>query len=76
MNWLLSTEQPSVQKYLRLLVNEIKAIELFINQVQCYDPPLPKQLIHGDLHYDNILCENGQVTGLLDFEFCAFDWRG
>jgi homoserine kinase type II len=37
---------------------------------------LPTQLIHGDLHYDNVLVnEDGNVTGLLDFEFSAFDWR-
>lgn len=38
---------------------------------------LPEQLIHGDLHYDNVLYdpENQQVTGLLDFEYCGFDWR-
>ena len=36
------------------------------------------QLIHGDLHYDNVLCDpdTSRVSGLLDFEFCAFDWRG
>jgi Ser/Thr protein kinase RdoA (MazF antagonist) len=35
------------------------------------------QPIHGDLHYDNVLCDakTGAVTGLLDFEFCAVDWR-
>ena len=26
---------------------------MFIGQVQAMSPPLPKQLIHGDLHYDN-----------------------
>jgi homoserine kinase type II len=36
---------------------------------------LPTQLIHGDLHYDNVLAEDGKVTGLLDFEFSSFDWR-
>jgi homoserine kinase type II len=36
---------------------------------------LPKQLIHGDLHYDNILCDGDKVSGLLDFEFCSIDWR-
>ena len=35
---------------------------------------LPKQLIHGDLHYDNVLCDGEEVSGLLDFEFCAYDW--
>lgn len=28
----------------------------------------------GDLHYDNVLVQDGKVTGLLDFEFCARDW--
>ena len=38
---------------------------------------LPKQLIHGDLHYDNVLVleDTETVTGLLDFEFSAMDWR-
>lgn len=36
---------------------------------------LPQQLIHGDLHYDNVLVADGKVTGLLDFEYCAVDWR-
>jgi homoserine kinase type II len=36
---------------------------------------LPTQLIHGDLHYDNVLVQDGKVTGLLDFEFASFDWR-
>lgn len=36
---------------------------------------LPKCLIHGDLHYDNVLVHEGKVSGLLDFEFCAYDWR-
>jgi len=36
---------------------------------------LPVQLIHGDLHYDNVLVQDDKVTALLDFEFAAFDWR-
>jgi Ser/Thr protein kinase RdoA (MazF antagonist) len=42
-----------------------------------YKTSLPTQLIHGDLHYDNVLVDKEQekVTGLLDFEFCSFDWR-
>ena len=46
---------------------------------------LPTQLIHGDLHYDNVLVEpaigssdgakSSFVRGILDFEFSAFDWR-
>lgn len=36
---------------------------------------LPEQLIHADLHYDNVLVLDGKVTGLLDFEYAARDWR-
>lgn len=36
---------------------------------------IPKQLIHGDLHYDNILCDENGVTGVLDFEFVSNDLR-
>ena len=38
---------------------------------------LPEQLIHGDMHYDNILVDKtaGKVTGILDFEFVMYDWR-
>mmetsp|Transcript_31293 Transcript_31293/g.108175 ORF Transcript_31293/g.108175 Transcript_31293/m.108175 type:complete len:392 (+) Transcript_31293:47-1222(+) len=37
---------------------------------------LPTQLIHADLHYDNVLTDpEGTVTGLLDFEFACVDWR-
>ena len=39
---------------------------------------LPKRLIHGDLFYDNILFESGELKALIDFEeachyFRAFD---
>lgn len=31
-------------------------------------PDLPRGLIHGDLFYDNILFDNGNLSALLDFE--------
>lgn len=45
---------------------------------QCESPTyqsLPCQLIHGDLHYDNVLVQDEEVTALLDFEFASYDWR-
>lgn len=45
------------------------------DKCQVYQSSLPSQLIHGDLHYDNVLVEDGKVTAILDFEFAAFDWR-
>lgn len=55
------------------LVNQLSLIEKRIESFQ--DMNFPQQLIHGDLHYDNVLCASDSVTGLLDFEFCALDWR-
>ncbi|HYF76838.1 MAG TPA: phosphotransferase [Symbiobacteriaceae bacterium] len=36
---------------------------------------LPRQVIHGDLTHGNVLMEDDRVTGLLDFEFSAWDLR-
>lgn len=35
---------------------------------------LREQQIHADLHTDNFLSTDTEVTGVLDFEFSAFDW--
>jgi homoserine kinase type II len=60
---------------LSFLAEQILLIEPVVESYRSQD--LPKQLIHGDLHYDNILCDHStrEVTGILDFEFCAYDWR-
>lgn len=55
------------------LVQEIKGIERKIEEFKQLG--LPMQLIHGDLHYDNVMVVDDAVSGLLDFEFCSFDWR-
>ena len=62
-----------IRVWIELLVKEINEIEAKCNSKEYLS--LPKQLIHGDLHYDNVLCDNGKVSGLLDFEFSAIDWR-
>ena len=31
--------------------------------------PAPENLVHGDLHFENVLYEKGEITALLDFEF-------
>lgn len=36
---------------------------------------LPVQLIHGDLMLSNILMNDGQITGIVDFEFVSPDFR-
>jgi homoserine kinase type II len=55
------------------MINEVQQIESLI--VTLLAKNLPQQLIHGDLHHDNVLVLNGKVSGVLDFEFCALDWR-
>ena len=56
------------------MVSEIKQMEAKIDELKALN--LPFCLIHGDLHYDNVLVKDGRVTGLLDFEFASNDWRG
>jgi homoserine kinase type II len=36
---------------------------------------LPRQIVHGDFAFINVLVEGGKVTGLLDFEFAGADLR-
>lgn len=57
------------------MIEEFKACDAFI--ARGLELGLPEQVVHGDLHYDNVLCDEttGEVTGLLDFEFCGSDWR-
>ena len=35
----------------------------------------PKQIIHADFHYDNLLIDDSLNMAVLDFEFVAKDWR-
>ena len=57
------------------MIEEFKVCDAFIERGLANG--LPKQCVHGDLHYDNVLCDEstGEVTGLLDFEFASNDWR-
>jgi Ser/Thr protein kinase RdoA (MazF antagonist) len=52
--------------------SDLKQVE---EAIAPYHEVLPWSFIHGDLHYDNILVDEEGVTGLLDFEFSARDWR-
>ena len=49
---------------------------MFRNAAHMETLSLPVQLIHADLHYDNVLVHEERVSGLLDFEFSVHDWRG
>lgn len=72
-NALESSDFDAVRPATTELAAEIIELESLIQRL--LDLKLPSQLIHGDLHYDNVLIHENAVSGLLDFEFCAFDWR-
>ena len=64
----------TTRKYIDLLAKEVLEIEKVIVKLNTGNL-LPMQLIHADLHYDNVLCDGDIVSGLLDFEFSVHDWR-
>lgn len=70
-----SSDFDHVRDAITELVKELQDIEQLAAKL--LDLQLPQQLIHGDLHYDNVLVTNDPdaLTGILDFEFCAMDWR-
>lgn len=61
------------QEAIDYLVAEIRAIEPKLVAFEASD--MPRQVIHADLHYDNVLVQGDKVAGLLDFEFCLYDFR-
>jgi homoserine kinase type II len=65
---------PDTRKYADLLCEEVVDILKQVDYMKTLD--LPVQLIHADLHYDNVLVDGEEVSGLLDFEFSVHDWRG
>lgn len=44
------------------LAAEVRAMELKLEGFRALR--LPEQLVHGDLHYDNVLVAGGEVTGV------------
>lgn len=34
---------------------------------------LPKQIIHGDIHFGNLLFQNYAIAGIVDFDWCGFE---
>jgi homoserine kinase type II len=64
-----------------LLYNEITVMEDFLSKHDLLLNSLPKQIIHGDYQYENILWIQHMITkeetisAVLDFEFCNYDLR-
>lgn len=74
-NYCLRSEFDTCREGITTLCQALRSIDQSVERMLALN--LPQQIIHGDLHYDNVLCddETGDVTGLLDFEFCTRDWR-
>ncbi len=74
--FLSSIKSPAfdaVRESMDFLATQLEQMEVEV--VEFKQQGLTWQLVHGDLHYDNILVDDDQgVTGLLDFEFLATDW--
>jgi homoserine kinase type II len=64
---------PETLEAIQYLVDEVVRSETIIQQALAMH--LPEQQIHADAHFDNILVDNGAVSGVLDFEFSSWDWR-
>lgn len=70
LDGIKSSTYDDFREYADILLVELLRVE------ECLDSlDIPKQLIHGDLHFDNVLCDEDQLIGILDFEFCAMDYR-
>ena len=71
------TEKPEMDFIRGAITTLTAAFAECMERVETYKDTLPMQLIHGDLHYDNCLVAETQdrVSGVLDFEFAAYDWR-
>ena len=75
LNWWNETV-PVVQPYLtpeqRSLIQGELAYQNHIAASSSYHS-LPRGVIHGDLFRDNVMFENGQLTGFFDFYFAGCD---
>ena len=63
---------------LKLGADRARIDELFRHVIEVRDAlaaSLPRQIVHGDFGYINVLLENDVVTGVLDFEFAEGDMR-
>lgn len=58
---------------INFLVGEIRTMEGKVEEFKAMG--LPMQIIHADIHYDNVLVIGDRVSGILDFEFCGYDFR-
>jgi homoserine kinase type II len=67
---------PELTSTIAFIIQAVLDMETLL--IELHTKQLPKQYIHGDLHYDNVLIDEqaGQVTAILDFEFTSYDWRG
>jgi homoserine kinase type II len=54
---------------------EVLRIHGQVSAVLANRPRLPSSPVHGDFHTGNLLFVDGQLSGVLDFDFARVDWR-
>lgn len=64
--WAIPVIQENIHRFDREAVTEV--LQVYIAEFALLASKLPTQLIHRDIHTENMLFENGKVTGFLDFE--------
>jgi homoserine kinase type II len=56
-------------------VDAARFVRTAADNAQALYASLPRQIVHGDFAFSNILVKGGKVTALLDFEFAGWDLR-
>ncbi len=56
-------------------VDAARLVRVVAENAQALYASLPRQIVHGDFAFSNILVADGNVTALLDFEFAGWDVR-
>lgn len=53
----------------------LQEFEVLLHRLEGLSGLLPKQLIHRDLHFGNLLFEAGDVSGYIDFDLSQINYR-
>ena len=72
LNWLKLISQDLI---LVLEKTELELINLVIKDFESFDlARLPVGSLHGDLFHDNVLFNDGKLSGIIDFDYACHDY--
>lgn len=66
MNWAIPTAKEFAEKRGVFIYDEL--IKNYKSEFEDIYKDLPRQIIHRDIHGENLLFENGKLTGYIDFD--------